>query len=184
MVIESTVLYVALVLLVAAQRFSELGKSADHEATLRARGAIEHAPGQMRWMRLLHASWLVAAPLEVLLFKRPFVLWIAIAASVVFLIGQGLRFWTMRTLGERWTVKILTLPGVPPVTTGPFRYLRHPNYLGVALEIAALPMIHGAWVTAIVFTTANAAMMFARITAEDRALDTLPGRVANARGAW
>jgi methyltransferase len=187
MVIDSRALYLALVVLVAAQRFAELGKSADNEATLRARGAIEHAPEQMRWMRLLHGAWLVAAPVEVFLFKRPFVLWIAIAASVVFLVGQVLRLWTQRTLGVRWTVKILTIPGLSPVTEGPFRLLRHPNYLGVALEIAALPMIHGAWITAIVFTAANAALMVARISAEERALDraaAMPVKLPTPRGAW
>lgn len=185
MVIDSRVLYLALVVLVAAQRFAELGKSADHEAALRARGAIEHAPGQMPWMRLLHGAWMVAAPLEVFLFKRPFVLWIAIAASVVFLIGQALRLWTQHTLGVRWTVKVLTLPGFPPVTEGPFRHLRHPNYLGVALEIAALPLIHGAWITAIVFSAANAALMFARISAEEDALDRAATMaVPKTRSAW
>jgi methyltransferase len=187
MVIDSKALYLALVVLVAAQRFAELGKSADNEAALRARGAVEHAPGQMRWMRLLHAAWLVAAPLEVFLFKRPFVLWIAIAASVVFLIGQALRLWTQRTLGARWTVKIMTVPGLSPITDGPFRHLRHPNYLGVALEIAALPIIHGAWMTAVVFTAANAALMIARISAEEQALDraaAMAVKVHAPRSAW
>jgi methyltransferase len=170
MVAESEVMFAALVVLVAAQRLWELAKSAEHEAKLRARGGVEHAPHQMWWMRLVHTGWLVAMPLEVMFFDRPFVLPVAIVASVIFIAGQLLRLSAMRALGERWTVKIMTVPGATLVDSGPFRHLRHPNYLGVILEIAALPLIHGAWLTALVFTFANGLLLRARVEAEDRAL--------------
>lgn len=168
---STELVFVVLVLSVAAQRLWEVRKSAQHEARLRAAGAVEHAPEQMRWMRLVHAGWLLAAPLEVWLLDRPFLPALAIAASLVFFAGQLLRFAAMRALGERWTVRILTLPHAPPVTSGIFRHLRHPNYLGVILELAALPLLHGAWITAITFSVANGLLLWRRIRAEEAALD-------------
>ncbi|HJL16430.1 MAG TPA: isoprenylcysteine carboxylmethyltransferase family protein [Sandaracinaceae bacterium LLY-WYZ-13_1] len=163
--------FLLLVALVAAQRLWEVRKSRAHEQALRAAGAVEHAPGQMRWMKLLHGAWLVACVAEAFLLDRaiwPAVSWIAIG---VFLAGQLLRLSAMRALGPRWTVRILVLPGRPPVTRGIFRWVRHPNYLGVVLEVAALPLIGGAWITAIVFSLLNGLMLWRRIVAEERALE-------------
>lgn len=160
----------ALAAAVGVQRLWELRKSARHERAILERGGREHAPEQMPWMRLLHGAWLVAAPLEVLLFKRRASPGVTAAALGCFAVGQGLRFAAMRALGDRWTVRIMTLPGAPAVDEGIFRYLRHPNYVGVVLEMAALPMMHGAWITAGVFSAANAMLLRARITAEEAAL--------------
>lgn len=167
----SRIAFVALVFLVGAQRLWELRLSARHEARLRAEGAVEHAPEQMRWMRAVHGGWLACSALEVLLLDRPFVPWLAALAGAFFLVGQLLRYAAMRALGWRWNVKILTLPGRAPVSRGIFRYLRHPNYLGVILEIASLPLIHGAWISALVFSAANGALLARRIRAEEAALD-------------
>jgi len=164
-------MFAALVLAVVAQRLWEVSVSRRHEAALRARGAVEHAAGQMPWMIALHASWLVCMLLEVFVMRRAFHWYVALPALLVFTVGQNLRLWAMHTLGTRWTVKILTLPATPPVVGGPFRYLRHPNYLGVVLEIAALPLLHGAWLTALAFTLANGLLLAFRIRAEERALD-------------
>src|SRR5690606_5840710 len=108
-----------------------------------ARGAREHAPQQMKWMKAIHAGWLVAMPVEILVFDRPFLPLLALAAFLLFLIGQMLRYVAMRGLGEHWSVRIITVPGAPVATGGVYRWLRHPNYLGVVLEIAALPLVHG-----------------------------------------
>jgi methyltransferase len=89
---------------------------------------------------------------------------------LIFVIGQSLRYAAIRTLGRRWTVRIVTLPDAPLVRSGIYRYLRHPNYLGVALEIAAVPLLHTAYLTAILFTLANACLLAVRIRAEERAL--------------
>lgn len=166
----SRLAFVALVVLVAAQRLAELRRSAQNERWLRAAGAVEAAPRQMPVMRALHAAWLICALLEVLLVPRDPSLYVAIAAGFVFAIGQGLRLAAMHALGTRWNVKVLVLPGWPPIRTGIFRYLRHPNYVGVTLEIAALPMIGGAWMTALAFTVANGGLLVSRILAEERAL--------------
>jgi len=94
----------------------------------------------------------------------------ALALSI-FLLGQVLRYAAIRTLDWRWTVRIMTLPDAPPIEAGVYRYIRHPNYLGVILEIAAAPLLHTAYLTSIVFTLANAGLLIARIRAEERALN-------------
>lgn len=167
----SAIAFTALVLAVAAQRAWELGVSGQNEAALRARGAIEHAPAQLWWMRLVHGGWLLAAPLEVWALERVITPWVAAAALALFALGQCLRYAAMRALGERWCVRVMTLPGEAPVAGGVFRWIRHPNYLGVILEIAALPLVHGAWITSIAFSAANGALLWRRIAAEEAALE-------------
>jgi len=168
-------LFTLLVLLVAVQRGAELARSRRNERVLRREGAVEHAPRQLAWMQLMHAGWLVSILLELALAAPPFRGWLAAGAGVVFALGQALRYSAMRALGPRWSVRILTLPEVPPVRTGIYRYLRHPNYLGVALEVAALPLMHSLWRTALLFSALNAAMLFVRVRAEERALEQAGG---------
>jgi methyltransferase len=86
--------------------------------------------------------------------------------------GQALRYWAVLTLGERWNTRIIVIPEAPPIADGPYRYLRHPNYLAVVLELACIPLIRGLWFTAIGFSLANALMLSIRIPAEERALGT------------
>ena len=93
---------------------------------------------------------------------------------VLVVAAQGLRWWCIATLGRRWNTRVIVVPGLAPVTGGPYRLLRHPNYVAVVVEGVALPMVHGAWITAVVFTVANAALLRVRIRAEDAALATLP----------
>lgn len=166
-----TTAYVVLVLAVAVQRLAEVRISHRHVRALKARGAVEHAAHQMPVMVALHGLWLISCLTEPLLVERRVVPLISAAALAFLLAGQALRWWARRALGPRWTVPIITLPGAPRVTTGPFRYLNHPNYLGVVVEIAALPLVHSAYVTAGVFTLANALLLAWRIAAENRALD-------------
>jgi methyltransferase len=162
--------YVCLLFCVVVQRLIEVWISRRNEAALLHEGASEHAPEQMPWMVTLHASWLVCSLLEVFLFDRPFRVWLAVLALLVFSAGQVLRMLAMHALDDRWTVKIITLPGAPAISDGIFRYVRHPNYLGVVLEIAALPLVHGAWLTALLFSIANGLLLRARIRAEEQAL--------------
>lgn len=164
-------LYCVLVVVVALQRSAELRVSRRNEQYLRGLGAVEHARGHFRAMQLLHGTWLASCVLEVKLLHPAFQGQLALAALLVFATGQGLRLSAMRSLGWRWSVRIYTVPSMQPVTTGVYRYVRHPNYLGVALEIAALPLVHGAWRTALVYTLLNAALLVVRIKAEERALE-------------
>lgn len=163
-------LFLLIVLGLAVQRLLEVRLSRTHEAALRAKGGQEHAPGHFAVMRALHVLWFVAMVTEVYLWDRPFVPWLAVVALLLLLSGQALRYAAIRTLGERWTVRIYTLPGTPPITEGIFRYVRHPNYLGVILEIAAVPLLHTAYLTSIFFSIANALLLRVRIREEERAL--------------
>lgn len=166
-------LFSGLWLAVVLQRLWEMRVSRRHEAALRARGAIEHAREQMPWMVAVHASWLLGTLLEVWLLQRPFMLAMALPAFLLFALGQALRLSAMHTLGERWTVRVITpTSGEPAVARGIYRYLRHPNYLGVILEIAALPLIHGAYLSALFSSACNGVLLWARIRAEERALSS------------
>ncbi|MGA2950676.1 MAG: isoprenylcysteine carboxylmethyltransferase family protein [Caulobacteraceae bacterium] len=154
----------ALLLLVAAERLAELWLAQRNTAALLAAGAYEVAAAHYPVIVLLHASWLVA--LWWLARDHPLQWgWLAI-----FLLLQGLRVWTLATLGRRWTTRIIILPGAPLVTSGPYRFLRHPNYLVVVGEIACLPLALGAPIVALVFSLANAAVLAIRIRAENAAL--------------
>lgn len=163
--------YLFLIFAVVVQRLLEVRVSRQHEEALKAQGATEHAPEQMPVMIAVHSTWLLSCLIEAWL-RGPHATprWLTIAALLVFSCGQALRLAAMSTLGERWTVRIIALPGVSPVTHGIFRYLRHPNYVGVILEIAALPLVVGSWVSAVVFSAANGLLLMWRISAEEHAL--------------
>lgn len=146
----------------AVQRLSELGLARANTRALMAAGAWEAGAGHYPFIVALHAAWLAALAIfghdaEVSL---P---WLA-----VFIVLQGLRIWILATLGRRWTTRII-VTGEPPVARGPFRWLRHPNYALVALEIVAAPMALGLVWVAIVFSALNAVMLAIRIRAEDAA---------------
>lgn len=156
--------------LLVAQRLGELRHSRNNERLLRARGAVEHARTQVPWMIALHAAWFVALLVESM--ARPVALpwalrWTALA---IFLFGQFLRLRAMHALGTLWSVKVLTLPGTLAVGAGPFRFIRHPNYLGVLLETIALPLVLGAPFTAALFGVAQTVFLAFRIRAEEAAL--------------
>ncbi|MEM6783475.1 MAG: isoprenylcysteine carboxylmethyltransferase family protein [Bacteroidota bacterium] len=164
-------LFTLIVLAIAVQRIAEVRLSKRHEAKLRAEGGREVSHAHFRWMQVLHTSWFFAMLAEVWLFDRPFSPWLFSVALVVTLVGQTLRYAAIRTLGDRWTVTIWVLPAAPPVTGGIYRYVRHPNYLGVILELAAVPLLHTAWTTALVWSLLNAWMLRVRIRAEEAALE-------------
>jgi methyltransferase len=167
---SSRVLYTLLVGLAAAARRVELALAERHRRSLLARGAVEVGAGHYPAMVLLHAAWLVACPLEVWLLDRPFRPVLGWSALAAFLAAMALRYWVIATLGERWTTRVLVLPGAAPVAAGPYRFTRHPNYLAVIVEIAALPLVHGAWLSAVAFSLANALLLRVRIAAEERGL--------------
>jgi methyltransferase len=167
---DSRVAFSVLVLAVALQRLWELRRSARHQAALLAAGGREHAREQMPWMRAIHTGWLISMLLEVWLLERVAPIWLSIVALIVFALGQALRLAAMHALGPRWTVTVVTVPGEVAVARGVMRHLRHPNYTGVVLELASLPLVHGAWLTSLVFSLANAALLRFRIRAEEQAL--------------
>ncbi len=167
---DSRLLFLGLVGAVAALRLAELILAARNRRRLLARGGIESGAGHYPWMVAQHAAWLVAAPLEVWLLGRPFVPALGVPMLALLLAATPLRWWVIRTLGDRWTTRIVVVPGEAPVERGPYRILRHPNYLAVVVEIAALPLVHTAWLTALLASLTNAVVLSIRIAAEERAL--------------
>ncbi len=159
-----------LVVLVAAERVVELVVSRRNARRLRARGAIEAGRGHYPAMVIFHAAFIVACLAEPAFLPARWPWAAALPAAALVLCAQALRWWVVATLGERWTTEVLVLPGAQPVQTGPYRLLRHPNYLAVIVELAALPLAAGAWRTAIVATLGNALLLAVRIRAEERAL--------------
>lgn len=174
-VMNTHVLFTALVVLAAVGRLLELRIANRNRRRLLAHGGIEVAPGHYPWMVALHAAWLISCVLEVWLLDRPFLPWLGAAALAVFLGAFALRYWVISTLGERWTTRIVCLPGVPLITGGPYRWLRHPNYLAVVLEIVSLPLVHTAWLTALVFSLLDAFLLRVRIRAEEEGLSRISG---------
>ncbi len=168
--IDSRVAFTVLVALVALLRLVELQVSRRNVAAMNSRGGVEVGAGHYPWMVLMHASFLVSCPLEVWLLDRSWVPVLGVPMLGLVAAGMGLRYWTVRTLGVRWTTRVIVLPGEPLVRTGPYRLLRHPNYLGVVLELFALPMVHTAWITAVAFSVLNGMLLRERIRIEDAAL--------------
>lgn len=162
--------FTAFVLLLALQRLYELYLSRKHEAIIRSRGGREHAAWQVKAMKALHTAWFISMLVEVWALQRPFIPGLSLLALLTLLAGQSLRYAAILSLRWRWTVRLMTIPGLPPVQQGIYRYLRHPNYVGVVLEIVAVPLLHSAYVTAIVFSLANILLLTARIRVEDRVL--------------
>ena len=168
----SVAFLVAGVGLVALQRLLELRLSRRHERLLRARGAVERGREHYPLMVALHILWLLSTLIEGVL--RGPVLWPV--PLILFLLVQPLRYWAIFSLGENWNTRILVVPGAELATRGPYRHLKHPNYVVVAVEIATFPLIFGAWITALVFSVLNAALLSIRIREENRALAELAGQ--------
>ncbi len=151
--------------LVAAQRVAELLYAARNTRALLRRGGIERGRGHYPLFPLLHAAWLIA-----LFFAVPPGTPVAWGWLAVFVPLQALRLWVIVSLGPYWTTRVITLPGAPLISRGPYRFLRHPNYMVVAGEIAVLPLAFGAWPVALVFTLLNLALVAWRIRIEEQAL--------------
>ena len=163
----------AYLLVVSGQRLFELWLSHRHLARLRSRGAVEHGAGHFPLIVALHVAYPLALVAEVWSGARPGRTWPAWLA--LWLAAQALRIAAMRALGERWNARIVVLPGEPPVRSGIYRWLPHPNYLAVAVEFVAGPLLFGAWRTAVGATCLNALAMAVRIPAEERALRAAGG---------
>ena len=163
-------LYLAFLALLGAERLFELWLSRRNARLAFARGAVEVGQAHFRAMAALHTAFLCSCALEVWLLRRPFPGAFGAIALAGALAAQALRYWAIATLGPRWNVRVIVVPGETPVTAGPFHFLRHPNYAAVALEVLCVPLVHGAWMTAVAFSLANALVLRVRIRAEERAL--------------
>lgn len=162
--------YVGLLILVSLERLNELRLSKRNAALAFARGGIEVGQAHYRVMTVLHTLFLVACLVEPLAFDCTFpgaLGWLALSVVVL---AQALRAWAIQSLGERWNTRVIVLPDAEPVVLGPYRFLRHPNYVAVVAELLALPLVFDGWWTAIVFSVANAILLTVRIRVEEEAL--------------
>jgi len=168
--VTSQALYLVFLGLVACERCVELAVSNAHARAAFACGGFEVGRGHYRIMTVLHTVFFGSCAAEVLLLKRSFPGAFGFAALGLALLAQVLRYSAISALGERWNVRIIVWPRALPVTNGPYRFIRHPNYLAVGIELLFIPLIHGAVITALVFSACNAAILAVRIRQEERAL--------------
>jgi methyltransferase len=180
----SQVLFTALVLAVGLERVAELVVSRRNAAWSFQRGGVESGQGHYPAMVVLHVGLLAGALLEVWTADRPFLPWLGWPALALVLASQALRWWCITTLGHQWNTRVIVVPGLPLVTGGPYRWTSHPNYVAVVVEGAALPLVHTAWLTALVFTVANAALLTVRLRVENRALAAALGTTASVDPTW
>lgn len=165
--------FTILLAFVGLERIAELVVSIRNASWSRARGGIETGRGHYPFMVLLHAGLLAGALTEAWI-RRPMVTPLLAWTMLSMVAGsQMLRWWCIATLGRRWNTRVIVVPGLAPVRTGPYRFLAHPNYAAVVIEGIALPLVHACWITALVFTVVNAGLLRVRIRTENAALRTL-----------
>ncbi|MFF0669998.1 isoprenylcysteine carboxyl methyltransferase family protein [Streptomyces tendae] len=162
--------YALLVLAVAAERLAELVVARRNAAWTLARAGVEHGRGHYPVMVALHTGLLACCLLEPLLADRPFLPALGWPMLALALLAQALRWWCIATLGPYWNTRVIVVPGARLIGAGPYRFLRHPNYVAVVVEVAALPLVHSAWLTAAVSTAANAMLLTVRLRCENTAL--------------
>jgi methyltransferase len=179
--VNSQLLFTAFVLAVGVERLAELTLSKRHAAWAFSRGGKEFGRGHFPPMVALHTALLVGALAEVWMLERPFLPILGWTALAIVIASQSLRWWCIASLGRQWNTRVIVVPGLPLVSRGPYRLLRHPNYVAVVLEGAALPLVHLAWLTAVGFTVLNAALLARRIRVEEEALATVAGKAAALR---
>lgn len=167
---DTRVVFTVVVAMEAAERIFELVLSAKNTRKTLSRGGVEQAEPLHWTVVVFHTVWIVAAPLEVWLLDRPFIPILAGICSVLLVGAMILRYWAVTTLGDRWNTRVITVPGEGPVTAGPYKIFRHPNYVAVYVELFALPLLHCAWLTAAVLGTANLILILIKARAEDKAL--------------
>ncbi len=162
--------YLVLLLAVGLERLVEICISKHHQQRLSARGIPKVPEKNFRWMVLLHVGILVSAGLEVVLLHRPFVPFLALSMGLLFLFANVLRWWVMVTLSEHWNTQVMASTPLGVVTDGPYRWIRHPNYAAVFIELLALPLIHTAWLTALWGGYAHVRILRQRIAVEEATL--------------
>ena len=166
----SVVLFTVLLAVVGLERVAELVVSRRNAAWSMSRGGVETGRRHYLAMVVLHTGLLAGALVEVWTRRPPLLPALAVGMLLLVLLSQGLRWWCISTLGPRWNTRVIVVPGQPLIGGGPYRWMRHPNYVAVVVEGLALPLVHSAWITATAFTVLNAALLAVRIRVEDAAL--------------
>ena len=170
----TVIAFLALLLAVAALRIVELQISKRHQKQIVADGGSKVTDPKFLWMVLLHTLVLIGAAVEVVFFRRSFIPWLAAISFVLFIVANVIRWWVIRTLGEHWNVQVMDSTKLGVITTGPFAYVRHPNYAAVFLEMFFLPLIHTAWITAIAGSLAHIIVLSQRLATEEKVLFSDP----------
>ncbi|KDE98910.1 membrane protein [Mycolicibacterium aromaticivorans JS19b1 = JCM 16368] len=165
--------YVLLVAAVAAERLAELVVARRNLAWSRAQGGVEFGASHYPLMVVLHTGFLAGALAEVIGLHRPFLPALGWPMLAIVVGAQALRWWCITTLGRQWNTRVVVIPGAARVDGGPYRFFSHPNYVAVVAEGIALPLVHTGWITALVFTVLNAALLRTRIRTENAALASL-----------
>ncbi|MFK4086237.1 isoprenylcysteine carboxyl methyltransferase family protein [Kribbella sp. NPDC020789] len=162
--------YVVLVLLVALERVAELVVSLRNARWSFEQGGVESGKGHYPFMVVLHTGLLFGCLAES--FHRPFIPALGWPMLVLVILSQGLRWWCISVLGRQWNTRVIVVPGLHLVARGPYKFLKHPNYVAVVIEGFALPLVHTGWITAVVFTVLNIPLLAVRIRSEEAALNT------------
>jgi methyltransferase len=165
-----TTAYLTLLAMVGIGRLAELRISRRNQRQLEKQGVRKVSEPHFRWMVLLHGGVLAGAAVEVTMLHRPLIPALAIPMAVLFVLANILRWWVMGTLAEHWNVEVMASSRVGVVTSGPYRWIRHPNYVAVVIELFALPMMHTAWITALAGTAANLEILRRRLDVEEDVL--------------
>ena len=167
---RSETIFFAVLILVAVERVFELAIARRHAQWSFARGGREYCRGHYPALVVLHTGLLIGAGVEVWFVPRVFSNGLGWTMAGFVAATQILRYWCIASLGKQWNTRVIVVPGLQRVMRGPYRWLRHPNYVAVVIEGIALPLIHGAWITATVFTAANLPVLARRVACEERAL--------------
>lgn len=165
--------YFSFIAAVGLERIAELVVSKRNLAWSRERDGTEFGAGHYPAMVVLHTGLLIGCVVEVAVLHRPFLPALGWPMLAIVVATQVLRWWCITTLGHQWNTRVVVIPGAPRITAGPYRLLPHPNYLAVVVEGIALPLVHSAWITAVVFTVLNAALLRTRLRVENDALASL-----------
>jgi methyltransferase len=170
----TVIAFLALLLAVGLLRIFELGVSRRHQQQMIASGASKVNEPQFRWMVFVHTAILIGAALEVVFLHRPFIPILAAMMFLLFLTANAIRLWVVRTMGKHWNVQVMNSTSLGVVTEGPFRFVRHPNYAAVFVEMVSLPLIHTAWITALLGCVGCVATISQRIALEESVLFANP----------
>lgn len=163
-------IYFGLLVVICFERLAELVVSKRNASQSLRSGGIESGHGHFPVMVALHATLLAGCWLEPIALHRPFIPVLGWPMFALVIGANSVRWWCIAALGPRWSARVIVMPGLPLVRTGPYRYFNHPNYVAVIVEGAALPLMGSAWITACTFTAANLALLTIRVRCETRAL--------------
>jgi methyltransferase len=166
-------LFTLLILMVGLERLAELLVANRNARWSKSRGGVETGAEHYPFMVLLHVALLAGPLIEMQVFDRPFIPWLGWPMLVLVFAAQALRWWCIAVLGKQWNTRVIVIPGLVLVQRGPYRWLKHPNYVAVVIEGIALPLVHSNWMVAVGFTIANIAVLRARLRVENEALTSL-----------